>query len=244
MIKLNRRQQLIIDELDEHNFTKVNELCEKLNVSAVTIRKDLQYLENTGVLYRTHGGAIKQPLYAFEKNINEKEFVQVMKKQKIAKAALKFVNDQDFIILASGTTVYYLAKIISGYEKLTIITSSLSVSIQLGGNLRKSSISVIGSLAESELKKFSCNKLFLGIDGIDLDFGLSTSNSTEAHLNKVMIEQSEKVIVLADSTKINKRGFGQICSLDKVDVLITDNDITEKDLTTLEDNGIEVIVAK
>ncbi|MCX8677812.1 MULTISPECIES: DeoR/GlpR family DNA-binding transcription regulator [Apibacter] len=255
MIKLNRRQQLIIDELDEHNFTKVNELCEKLNVSAVTIRKDLQYLENTGLLYRTHGGASKQPLYAFEKNINEKEFVQVMQKQKIAKAALKFVNDQDFIILASGTTVYYLAKIISGYEKLTIITSSLSVSmelskdsfidvIQLGGNLRKSSISVIGSLAESELKKFSCNKLFLGIDGIDLDFGLSTSNSTEAHLNKVMIEQSEKVIVLADSTKINKRGFGQICSLDKVDVLITDNDITEKDLTTLEDNGIEVIVAK
>ena len=116
--------------------------------------------------------------------------------------------------------------------------------IQLGGNLRKSSVSVIGSLAESELKKFSCNKLFLGIDGIDLDFGLSTSNSTEAHLNKVMIEQSEKVIVLADSTKINKRGFGQICSLDKVDVLITDNDISEKDLSTLEDCGIEVIVAK
>jgi DeoR family transcriptional regulator, aga operon transcriptional repressor len=255
MIKLNRRQQLIIDELDEHNFAKVNELCEKLNVSAVTIRKDLQYLENTGLLYRTHGGASKQPLYAFEKNINEKEFVQVMQKQKIAKAALTFVNDQDFIILASGTTVYYLAKIISGYEKLTVITSSLSVSIelskdsfidviQLGGDLRKSSISVIGSLAESELKKFSCNKLFLGIDGIDLDFGLSTSNSTEANLNKVMIEQSEKVIVLADSTKINKRGFGQICSLDKVDVLITDNDISEKDFKTLEDNGIEVIVAK
>lgn len=179
----------------------------------------------------------------------------MLQKQKIAKAALKFVNDQDFIILASGTTVYYLAKIISGYEKLTVITSSLSVSIelgkdsfidviQLGGNLRKSSVSVIGSLAESELKKFSCNKLFLGIDGIDLDFGLSTSNSTEAHLNKVMIEQSEKVIVLADSTKINKRGFGQICSLDKVDVLITDNDISEKDLSTLEDCGIEVIVAK
>lgn len=255
MVKLNGRQQIIIDELNDQNFIKVNDLCEKLNVSAVTIRKDLQYLENKGLLYRTHGGASKQSLYAFEKNINEKEFVQVAQKQKIAKAALQFINDHDFIILASGTTVYYLAKIISGYEKLTVVTSALQVSmelsndpftdvIQLGGDLRKSSVSVIGAIAELELKNFSCNKLFIGIDGIDLDFGLSTSNSTEAHLNKVMIDQSEKVIVLADSTKINKRGFGQICSLDKVDILITDNDISEKDLISFEDHGIEVIIAK
>ncbi|MDR1876994.1 MAG: DeoR/GlpR family DNA-binding transcription regulator [Flavobacteriaceae bacterium] len=255
MVRLNRRQQLIIDELDEQNFIKVSDLCEKLDVSAVTIRKDLQYLENKGLLYRTHGGASKQSLYAFERTINEKEFVRVSQKQKIAKAALQFVNNQDFIILASGTSVYYLAKIISGYEKLTVVTSALRVSmelskdpfidvIQLGGDLRKSSISVVGALTEFELKKFSCNKLFLGIDGIDLDFGLSTSNSTEAHLNKVMIECSEKVIILADSTKINKRGFGKICDLDKVDVLITDSEISEKDLNAFEEHGIEIIIAK
>lgn len=255
MVKLNGRQQIIIDELNEQNFIKVNDLYKKLNVSAVTIRKDLQYLENKGLLYRTHGGASKQSLYAYEKNINEKEFVQVAQKQKIAKAALQFINDHDFIILASGTSVYYLAKIISGYEKLTVVTSALRVCIelsndpfteviQLGGDLRKSSLSVIGTIAELELKKFSCNKLFIGIDGIDWDFGLSTSNSAEAHLNKVMIDSAEKVIVLADSTKINKRGFGKICDLDKVDVLITDSEITDKDLNSFEEKGIEVIIAK
>ncbi|MGM5630225.1 DeoR/GlpR family DNA-binding transcription regulator [Apibacter raozihei] len=255
MVRLNRRQQLIADELDNHNFIKVNDLCEMLNVSAVTIRKDLQYMENKGLLYRTHGGASKQSLYAFEKNITEKEFVQVSQKQKIAKAARQFINDQDFIIMASGTSVYYLAKILSGFEKLTVVTSALRISmelstdpfidvIQLGGDLRKSSISIVGSLAESELRKFSCNKLFLGIDGIDLEFGLSTSNSTEAHLNKVMIESAEKVFILADSTKINKRGFGKICGLDKVDVLITDSEISDKDLSAFEDHGVEVIIAK
>ena len=97
--------------------------------------------------------------------------------------------------------------------------------IQLGGDVRKSSNSVTGPISETILKEFSCNKLFLGADGLHLDFGLSTSNASEAHLNQVMISLAEKVIVLVDSTKMNVRGFGKICNLDKIDVLITDDGI-------------------
>jgi DeoR/GlpR family transcriptional regulator of sugar metabolism len=114
--------------------------------------------------------------------------------------------------------------------------------IQLGGEVRKSSTSIVGSISEGILKQFSCNKLFLGVDGIDIDFGISTSNAAEAHLNQLMIECSEKVVILGDSSKLNKKGFGKIASLDKVDYLITDNGIGEEDKSALEERGVTVII--
>lgn len=255
MIRLNKRQQFILDEIESQKFVEVNALSEKSGVSTVTIRKDLKYLENNRLLYRTHGGASKESQYAFERNVNEKEFVQVSQKKKIAEEALKFINNNDFIILASGTSIHYLARILTGFKKLTVVTPALYVSleltqdpfidvIQLGGTLRKSSASVIGIIPETDLKGFSCNKLFLGADGISVTYGLTTSNAPEAHLNQIMIESSEKVIVLADSTKINKRGFGKICDIEHVDILITDSGISKEDLEAFENIGIEVIVAK
>ena len=139
------------------------------------------------------------------------------------------------------------------FGPLTVLTSSLRVAIelcnnpninviQLGGEVRKSSTSIVGSISEGILKQFSCNKLFLGVDGIDLEFGISTSNAAEAHLNQVMIECADKTVVLADSSKLNKKGFGKIASLDEVDYLITDNGIGEEDRSTLEERGVTVIV--
>lgn len=254
MTIINKRQEDILDELNKKGYVNVVELCETHNVSTVTIRKDLNFLENEKLLHRTHGGASKQPIYAFERNVNDKEGIQVEQKQQIAKEALKYINDCDYIILGSGSNIHYLSRIISGFQKLTVITPSLKVSlelskepkidtIQLGGDVRDSSTSVTGPIAESILRQFSCNKLFIGTDGLHLDFGLSTSNALEAHLNQVMIEVAERVIVLADSTKMNIRGFGKICNLDKIDVLITDDGIDIETKTKLEDLGIEVVIA-
>lgn len=251
---INERQMQIITELNETGFVKVVHLCEKFEVSSVTIRKDLTYLEQKGLLYRTHGGASKQSLYAFERNVSEKENLQVEQKKNIAKEALQLINDRDYLIFASGTTVHYLSRMLSGFEKLTILTSSLYVSIelcktdfidviQLGGNVRKSSKSIVGPLAESTLKNFSCNKLFLGVDGLDVEFGLTTTNAMEAYLNKLMIDAAEKVIVLADSSKIGKRSFGKIATLEQVDTVITDMGISKKQRSQLEELGVEVIIA-
>ena len=227
MTIINRRQEDILKELDQKGYVNVVDLCEIHNVSTVTIRKDLNFLENEKLLHRTHGGASKQPIYAFERDVSDKEVLQVEQKKQIAKEALKYISEHDYIILGSGSNIHYLSQIITGFQKLTVLTPSLKVSlelckqinidtIQLGGDIRSSSTSAVGPIAEASLSQFSCNKLFLGTDGVHLDFGLSTSNALEAHLNQAMIEVAEKVIVLADSTKMNIRGFGKICNLNKM----------------------------
>ncbi len=253
MAVINLRQEQILNELNLKGYVNVVELCETHKVSSVTIRKDLNLLEHMKLLHRTHGGASKQPIYAFERNITDKEVLQVEQKQLIAIAALEYINNNDYIIMGSGTTIHHLSKIMDGFKKLTVLTPSLKVSlelcqhaeidtIQLGGDIRKSATSVVGAIAEGILSQFSCNKLFLGTDGLHLDFGLSTSNAMEAHLNQAMIDVAEKVIVLADSTKMNVRGFGKICNLDKIDVLITDSGIDIETKTKLEELGVQVVV--
>ena len=252
MEKLLPRQDEILKELNEKGYVLVQDLCEKLNVSSVTIRKDLNYLESLGLLFRNHGGASKQVRYAYEKNVGEKESINVEAKQVIAKAALSLIQENDCIILASGTTMHYLARMLVNFGPLTVLTSSLRVAIelcnnpniniiQLGGEVRKSSTSIVGSISEGILKQFSCNKLFLGVDGIDTEFGISTSNAAEAHLNQIMMECADQTVILADSSKLNKKGFGKIAALDQVDYLITDSGICAEDRAGLEEVGVKVI---
>ncbi len=250
----NKRLQKILSELEEEEYLSVKELSQLLLVSEVTVRKDLTFLEDKGYLYRTHGGATKKSHYAFEDSVNNKENIHIKEKQAIAKKSLEYINENDFIMLASGTTIHYLARSLQNFDKLTVLTASLRVAlelcnsnnvqvIQLGGEVRKSSASVVGTFTETILKQFSCNKLFLGIDGISVNFGISTSNLAEASLNQQMIESTEKIYVLGDSSKVGKQGFGKICDLDKVDFFITDKQITNKQIQYLENAGISVIIA-
>ena len=247
------RHQFILEKLHQEGDLNVINLYRELKVSRVTIRKDLKLLEEKGLLFRTHGGATLKNPYTIDRPVNEKEKLQSAEKSKIGAVAARLIDDNDSIIIASGTTVLALAKKIQNKKNLTVITASLNVALellqqpdievlQLGGILRKTSSSVTGPYAQSILADFSCTKLFLGVDGIDLDFGLSTTSAMEAHLNRQMIEASQKVIVLSDSTKFGKRGFGKICGLDKVDRIITDAGISEYFVKQLENLGIEVTV--
>ena len=99
-----------------------------------------------------------------------------------------------------------------------------------------------GAYAEKILEDFSCSKLFLGVDGIDIEFGLTTTNMMEAQLNRKMIECAQKTIVLADSSKFGKRGFGKICGLEVIEQVITDSGISDHMVTTLEGMGIEITI--
>ncbi|WP_026839268.1 DeoR/GlpR family DNA-binding transcription regulator [Gillisia sp. JM1] len=249
------RHQQILDQLKIEKHIKVATLCELLGVSAVTIRKDLKLLEEKGLLYRTHGGASFENPYINEKHIQEKEMISVEEKSNIAEAAALLIVENDYILIASGTTVQQLAKVIKPKEKLNVITSSLNVAlellkhdtidvIQLGGHLRHSSSSVIGHYAQQILSNISCNLLFLGVDGIDLDYGCTTTNLEEAILNKKMIDCAQKIIVLADSSKFGKRGFGRICGLESIDHIITDDNLSLSIKQKLNDMGIEVTLVK
>jgi len=252
-MNLNERHTQILNILHNQGSVMVTDLAEKLAVSSVTIRKDLTYLEEQKLLYRTHGKAILIDPYINNRHVSEKEKLFMEEKRLIGIEATKLIKPNDSILIASGTTMHAFARHINPKENLTVITSALTVSsilsknkridvIQLGGFLRNSSVSTVGDYAIQMLNDFSCSKLFMGVDGLDLDYGITTTNAMEALLNRAMIEISQKVIVLTDSSKFDKRGFSKICDNDHVDQVITDDKIPRKILEGLKEQGIEVTV--
>jgi DeoR family transcriptional regulator of aga operon len=253
MITITERHQLILNKLQKEGYISVVDLCKELDVSSVTIRKDLKLLEDKNLLFRTHGGATRNNPYTADRPVNEKEKLQASEKMKIGAVASQSIEPNDSIIIASGTTMLALAKNIQPKENLTVITAALNVAtelvkhpqveiLQLGGIMRKSSSSVTGPYAESILNDFFCSKLFLGVDGIDIEFGLTTTSAMEASLNRKMIAVSQKVIVLSDSTKFGRRGFGRICGLEEINQIITDSGIPDHYVKHLEGIGIEVTI--
>ncbi|SJZ61622.1 DeoR/GlpR family DNA-binding transcription regulator [Sediminibacterium ginsengisoli] len=253
MSNLTTRHQHILAKLKKVGSVEVLDLCEELKVSSVTIRKDLKLLEDKNLLYRTHGGGTLKNPYAGDRSVNEKEKINASEKENIGKAAAALIEQNDCIVIGSGTTVQALARHIQPQGSLTVITAALPVAatlihhpeteiLQLGGVLRKSSLSATGSYAEKILDDFSCSKFFLGVDGIDVEFGLTTTNAAEAQLNRKMIKIAQKTIVLADSSKFGKRGYGKICRLEDVQQIITDKGISPHTAGVLKSMGIEVTI--
>ena len=253
-MKIIDRHQFILQKLQETGRVDIQELSDLIQVSGVTIRKDLKVLEERNLLYRTRGGGSTNNPYANEKPINEKEFINVDQKRKIARAALPIIEQTDSIIIGSGTTVFELAKCLSSSKRLTVITPALKVALelynrpnieilQLGGLIHQSSASAAGGFAERILEDISCDILFLGVDGIDLDYGLTITNLTEATLNQKMIQLAQKVVIMADSSKFGRRGLGRVCSLEQIHYIITDRGVSAADIKISEERGVKVIIA-
>ena len=231
----------------------VTDLADALNVSSVTIRKDLTELERSKRLYRNHGRAILIDPYSENRNVSETEKYCVEEKRAIGNYAASLITPKDSILIASGTSVHALARCIQTTDKLVVITASLEVAnilskdrnidiIQLGGILRHSSLSVVGKYAEEALNDFSCSKLFIGVDGIDLDFGMTTTDMMEASLNRVMMQTAQKTIVLADSSKFGRRGFSKIADMEEIDHIITDSHVQPTIAKRIEEMGIELTI--
>ncbi len=249
------RRAEILEELDSKGQVTVRELSKLFKISEVTIRNDLAHLEKQNMLIRARGGAIKVKLYhvGIDPPFSDKQKEYLKEKQRIAKAAVEYIEDGDTIVFDSGTTTTEVAKNLDKFKDLTIITNALNIASILsdnddfnvfmpGGFLRKKSLSLVGGLAEESFNKFYCDKLFLGVDGFDTTHGLSTPNVDEAHMNSIMIEIAKKIIVVTDSRKFARRRFAYIAPISKVDVVITDSGISEEDKQRLEKNGIEVVI--
>ena len=252
-LSLPERHGRILELLHQQGSVSVTALAELLKVSEVTIRKDLSFLEAQKKLYRAHGSAILISPYISDRHVNEKEKQSVGEKRAIGLAAASLITQDDSIIIASGTTMLFFARELETRGKLTVITASVPVTsilsqnlnidvVELGGVVRNSSVSVVGHFAEEMLKHSSCSKLYLGFDGIDPDFGYTTTNMMEAKLNRVMMAAAEKTIILADGSKFGRRGFSKICYLEDVDQIITDRTAQTRYLNEIRDRGIEVTV--
>lgn len=247
------RHNHILKTLSAQGFVTVADLSEALDVSEVTIRRDLRHLEERNLLFRTHGGATPTNPFVHDRPITEKAKQQAEEKRRIGRAAATLVEPHDAIILASGTTMIQVARHLQGKANLTVVTNALNVAIELvhlpqveiitlGGVIRLTSTSAVGPLAEETIRRFSCRTLFLGVDGFDLEHGLTTSNAMEASLNRQMIAAAQQVVVVTDSSKFGLRGFSHICSLDDVDHLITDAGLPDGALKRLEEREIAVTI--
>jgi DeoR family transcriptional regulator of aga operon len=248
------RRKEILQILSEKGEVFVEMLSEKFGVSEVTIRNDLDQLEQKNMLIRARGGAIKlESGVAIDQRLADKNRINFPEKSKIGKRAAQLVAESNTIIIDSGSTTAEMVRNLPEFQDLTVITNAMNIANQLmtrpsinviipGGYLRKNSLSLVGPQAEKSLRNFNVDKAFLGVDGFDTKHGIYTPNVEEARLNEIMIEISKEVILLADSSKFNKRSFAFICSIDEIDKVITDSGIKADDKKRLLDAGIDVIV--
>src|ERR1035437_248425 len=229
----------------------VSEMSDALGISRITIRKDLDYLESKGLVLRTHGGALTpQESTLQDPTLQEKEQKQLKEKQHIAKAAASLVEDGHCVLLDSGTTTTAIARELRRFSHLTVITNAVNIATELagtdfeviliGGIVRKNSFSLVGPLAEDMLAEMHADILFLGVDGFDLDIGLTTPNLLESRVNRAMVGAASKVVAVCDSTKFDRRSLSRIVPATAIHHVITDTNLPDEIAEALRNLNIEL----
>ena len=250
---IEERRQHILSLIQKRGRVLVDELSNDLDLSKITIRKDLDYLQSKDLLIRTHGGALPAKSGALsDPSIQEKEELHREEKIRIATAAAALVSEGQCIILDSGTTTIEIARSLTSLRHLTVITNALNIAAELarsdfeiiliGGTLRKNSLSVVGPLAEDVLKEMHADIVFLGVDGFDINVGLTTPNVLEARVNRAMVKAAEKVVAVCDSSKFNRRSLSLIVGADAIHHVITDKKLAPEDIKAIQDAGIEITI--
>lgn len=244
------RLSAILEELSSDGTVGVTELVGSLGVSAATVRRDLELLEQQKLLARTHGGAVAQGVL-YELPLRYKSARHQDEKRRIATAAARLVEDGAAIGLTGGTTTTEVARAVIERERLTVVTNALNIASELairpnlklvvtGGYARTESYELVGPLAEQSLAGLNLDVVFLGTDGISAEAGLTTHHEVEAHTDLALIDRARRVVVVADSSKIGRVAFAQICRVERVHALITDADADPRLVAGLREAGVEV----
>jgi DeoR family transcriptional regulator, aga operon transcriptional repressor len=249
-----QRRQAILETLSESQEMSVTELSRRFGISEVSIRRDLEYLEQTGLLQRKHGRArMTQHRSIFEARL----YQNVEVKRAIGAAAAQLIQAGDIVVLDSGTTVLEIARHIPAAlleeGDLTVITRSLTIASEfrlrrqvrllvLGGMYAHDFDDFVGEQVEGALTRLNADKLFLGVDGVSLERGLTTDNILEAGLYKKMIESADWVIVAVDSSKIGANKLQSILPMRAIHTFVTDDAAPESFIESLQEMGIEVIL--
>lgn len=248
------RRRAIARFVEQRGRASVNELAERFDVSVVTVRTDLKALAGSGVLARSHGGALPT-LPVPDTPVGIKQGMHAEAKSRIARAAAELVRDGETIILDSGTTTAAIARRLrtARLSSLTVITNAFNIALELsgranirvmmpGGMLRPMSYSLVGPTAEQALSGLSADRCFLGVDGLDADVGITTPEPMEAALNALMIRISRQVVGVADASKLGRRSLSVIAPTNSLDLVITDDAAVPQQLQALRGQGIEVVL--
>ena len=249
-----QRRRNLLNLVDQEGQVTVADMVKRFAISAVTVRGDLDALASTGAVVRSHGGAIRRLEASQDYPLRTKETLHREEKIRIAMAASELVRPGETIILDSGTTTAEIARHLKKIriQPLTVITNALNIALELsdvpgislimiGGLLRPVSCSFVGPQAEAMMSEFHANRLFLAVDGFDLENGPSTPDVLEAQLNNVMIRSAKEVTVVTDFSKLGRRSVSRIGPFERIGRLITDKRAAPELTARLRQRGIEVI---
>jgi DeoR/GlpR family transcriptional regulator of sugar metabolism len=251
-----QRQKLILDEVRRRGAIRVGELIELLDVSDMTVRRDLDVLATAGLVDKVHGGATAPDfLSADEPGFEAKSHRQLDEKEAIARAASALVTPGQAIGLTAGTTTWRLAHEIRDVADLTVVTNSIQVAnvlhaerrpdltVILTGGVRTPSDALVGPIAVATLRSLHVDMLFLGVHGMSIDQGFSTPNLLEGETDQAHIAAAERIVVVADQTKWDVRGLSRIAHLNEAHVLVTDSGLASAARRALAEHIDEIIVA-
>jgi DeoR/GlpR family transcriptional regulator of sugar metabolism len=230
-----QRHKLIVEELRRQGAVRVSQLTDMLDVSEMTIRRDLDVLAAAGLLEKVHGGAtIRGGLSAEEPGFEAKSHRQRREKEAIARTAAQLVEPGQAIGLTAGTTTWRLAHHLAHVPDLTVVTNSIQaanvlhrhprpdMTVVLTGGVRTPSDALVGPIAQAAIRSLHLDMLFMGVHGVSDDAGLTTPNLLEADTDRALLAASERIVVVADHTKWGVRGLSRIAGLEDVDVFVSD----------------------
>jgi DeoR/GlpR family transcriptional regulator of sugar metabolism len=250
---VEERHRAILDRLRLVRSLSVEEASELCRVSPDTIRRDFRRLAEQKAVRRTHGGILLAEEFAFDSAIPDREVLHQAEKRRIGEYAATLVADGETIAIDAGTTAIEAIPFLGSKQNLTVLTYSLDVAraavdsgalycIMLGGLVRQNTYSAVGPDATAMLKRFQANTLFLAANAVSMDRGLMTPNRMEAEVKRGLIEISQRVVLLADSSKIGRRALVSFADTAEIDMLVTDSGAEQEQLRVLEELGIEVVV--
>lgn len=250
----NQRREKILELIREDGHAKVTDLSRIFKVTEVTIRQDLESLEQENKIVRAHGGAYLKNIDLNVSNICLINNDNLSEKAMIAKKAVEFIKDGDTIILDSGSTTTEIAKLINNYTNLTVITNALNIALILGANtginvivtggeFKAPTLSLTGQKAADFFQNIHVGKLFLATAGIALKSGLTYPGISDLCVKRAMIESANEIYLVADSTKIGKNSFASLGALSLIDYLITDSKIRPEDIEWLKTYNVKFIIA-
>lgn len=242
-----KRKQIIITELSERGEVDIKALALSLDISEITVRRDLNQMAADGLLYRTHGGAMKVNPLEIPHDFSHKAAKNVEAKDKICRAAAEQIADGDIIFMDCGSTVYRLCQFIKN-KRIKVITNSIPVIFELqnssvslniiGGEFDTERQAMHGRVAHQHISFYKATKAFLGVDGISPG-GLFANSELEADITQAFAAHSAKTILLCDETKIGKETYLRFADVDVINTIITNS--KARDLATFKKRGIEVI---
>lgn len=250
------RRQAMSDLIAQRGRLSVNELADAYRVTTETVRRDLSLLERAGIIRRVHGGAVPaSALVALETAVSDRDLAQAEQKERIAKAALdQLPGSGGSILLDAGTTTARLASYLPHDLRLTVITNAVPIAGRLAGlsnvdlhllpgRVRRTTQAAVGEDTVAAVDLLRTDVAFVGANGVSLAHGLSTPDHAEAAAKRAMVRSGQRVVVLADSTKIGQEHTVRFAGLDDIDVLVTDSGLSTKTAAALRARDIEVVVA-